>query len=320
MKQEATLVCDFCWRMCALTEGQYGQCAVRVRQGQNIVSTTYAKVEAIGIDPIEKKPLYHFYPGSRTFSFALHGCNITCSFCQNHILSQGPVSKERTVALLEPAQLLSLAQREGCHSVSYTYSEPLVWQDYMIDVAKLAHEQGMKNIMVTNGLFSSASLERIVPLMDAFNIDIKGNEQFYQEVCRGSQEPVLEAIERIASSAAHLEVTTMLIEDIHTPHDVEILSQNLVDRGVQIWHISRFFPRHAMAHYKPTSEAYLQEMLSLAKNSSIPYIYGGNTQSQRQTLCPSCHALLIRDGGHLVSSFSHGSCPTCSEKIYGVFS
>lgn len=315
-----SLVCDFCWRHCNLAEGQIGICKVRKHVQGKLVTTTYGQIEAMAVDPIEKKPLYHYYPGSNTFSFALFGCNFSCQFCQNYTLSQGEPTLSLASERVEPSKIVAMARSKGCHSISYTYSEPLVWQDYMLDVATLAKKAGMQNIMVTNGSFSKEALKRLLPVIDAFNVDLKGDEVFYGEVCKGQQQVVLDAIEAIAKTPAHLEVTTMLIESMHTSEDVRTLGRLLHERGVQVWHLSRFFPRHKMDYLKPTSEAYLTEMVDLARQSGISYVYSGNSKTERFTFCPSCHALLIDEQGRVDPVLEHGRCKRCSTAIYGVFS
>ncbi len=314
-----SLVCDFCWHHCNLSEGQRGICKVRKHVKGKLVTTTYGQIESMAVDPIEKKPLYHYYPGSSTFSFALFGCNLSCQFCQNYTLSQGEPTLSLASERVEPSKILSLARERGCHSISYTYSEPLVWQDYMLDVATLAKKAGMQNIMVTNGSFSKEALQRLLPVIDAFNVDLKGNETFYRNVCKGSEQVVLDAIEVIGKTKAHLEVTTMLIESMHTKEDVQALGKALHERGVQVWHLSRFFPRYKMAALAPTSEAYLSEMVALARQSGIPYIYSGNSEVGRNTFCPSCHALLIDEHNQISSTFEHGTCTHCGTSIFGVF-
>ncbi len=315
-----SLVCDFCWRHCNLAEGQSGVCSVRKHVQGKLVTTTYGQIEAMGVDPIEKKPLYHYYPGSKTFSFALFGCNIACEFCQNYLLSQGEPTLSLASERVEPSRVVAMAREKGCHSISYTYSEPLVWQDYMVDVATLAKKAGMQNIMVTNGSFSKEALARLLPIIDAFNIDIKGDEAFYKEVCKGNQQVVLDAIAAIAKSGAHLEVTSMLIESMHSKEDVETLGKLLYERGVQVWHLSRFFPRYKMAHLKATGEAYLAKMVALAEQSGIPFVYSGNSETERTTFCPSCHASLIDAHTKIDPSLEYGKCKRCGTSIYGVFS
>ena len=314
-----SLVCDFCWHHCSLSEGQSGVCKVRKNVQGKLVTTTYGQIEAMGVDPIEKKPLYHYYPGSKTFSFALFGCNLSCQFCQNYTLSQGEPTLSLASDRVEPSKIVALARERGCHSISYTYSEPLVWQDYMLDVALLAKKAGMQNIMVTNGSFSAEALQRLLPVIDAFNVDLKGDSVFYTKVCKGSAQAVLDAIAAIAKAPVHLEVTTMLIESMHTKEDVEALGKLLHERGVQVWHLSRFFPRYKMAALAPTSEAYLTEMVALARQSGIPYIYSGNSEVERTTFCPSCHALLIDEHNGMEALLDHGRCAHCGTSIFGVF-
>jgi len=319
MNDQVSLVCDFCWRHCHLAEGQRGICKVRKNVQGKLVTTIYGQIEAMAVDPMEKKPLYHYYPGSMTFSFALFGCNLECQFCQNYTLSQSEHTLSLAGERVEPGKIVALARAKGCHSISYTYSEPLVWQDYMFDVATLAKKAGMQNIMVTNGTFSKEALQRLLPVIDAFNIDIKGDEKFYKDVCKGQQQVVLDAIAVIAKTKAHLEVTTMLIESIHTKEDVQALGKLLQERDVQVWHLSRFFPRYKMTYLKSTSESYLSEMVQPAKQSGIPYIYSGNSEVERTTFCPSCHALLIDEHNQISSTFEHGTCTHCGTSIYGVF-
>jgi pyruvate formate lyase activating enzyme len=318
-------VCDFCWRHCSLENGMSGFCNVRKNQDGNLVTTGYGDVVAMAIDPIEKKPLFHYMPGSRTFSFALFGCNFTCGFCQNYLISQreyryhGQGSGYRH---LECSQIVDLAVGYGCPSISYTYSEPIVWQDCLAETAALAHSAGLKNIMVTNGSFSPESLRRLLPLVDAFNIDVKGDEQFYRSVCNGALQPVLDSIGTIVEEKIHLEVTTMVIEGMHTGQMIGQLGKALAERGVQVWHLSRFFPRYKFSMRNPTSEAFLSEMIGQAVASGIPYVYGGNSIREDVTYCPSCHAVLMGSHPPLEPSgiaIEKGHCKNCNAAVYGLF-
>ncbi|AEV30413.1 pyruvate-formate lyase-activating enzyme [Sphaerochaeta pleomorpha str. Grapes] len=321
--------CDFCWRHCSIANGKTGVCGVRKNQNGTIVTTGYGQVVSMAVDPVEKKPLYHFMPGSKTFSFALFGCNFTCSFCQNYPITQKEYISTTPIIgneILSPSQIVTLALDSGCPSVSYTYSEPIVWQDYMIETAALAKENGLKNIMVTNGSFSKEALERVVPLIDAFNIDVKGDRAFYNQVCQADLEPVLDSIAYVVKANAHLEVTTMVIEGMHTSKMIQELGKALKELNVQVWHLSRFFPRYKFSSRKPTSEEFLSEMIEEAKLSSIPYIYGGNSARSDVTYCPSCHTLLM--GSHSYegkntpgkyTSIKKGRCEHCGLPIYGLF-
>ena len=303
--------CDFCFRRCCLSEGQKGYCGARENIEGKIVSVNYGQLVSLALDPVEKKPLYHFLPHTKTLSVSESGCNYSCLFCQNWQISQKIVKEEET----SPSSLAAYCLRYGVPSVSYTYSEPLVWQDYMIRSAEEAKKKGVRNIMVTNGSFSCEALERIVPLIDAFNIDLKGDDEFYETVCKASLQPVLDGIEYIVSHGRHIEVTTMLIEGMHDEKMVMMLGSLLCERGVSVWHLSRFFPRYRMKDREETSEAFLSSMLTVAKESGIPYIYGGNTMIPALAVCPHCGRVLRDD----VSKMLPSVCPECGETVYGVF-
>lgn len=330
-----TLRCDFCFHKCLLHEQESGPCGVRKNIGGKISTLGYGQIVASGIDPIEKKPMYHFFPGSRTFSFALFGCNYTCGFCQNNRISQTdspywPASPGyRTLPVATPQQMFAMMEHSGTSIMSYTYSEPIVWQDYMFETAQLVHEAGKFNCMVTNGSFSPVSLERALNHIDAFNIDVKGDDQFYRHHCAGALGPVLDAVEAIASEQAKvLEVTTLLIEGIHTRHQVVELAAQLHRRGVQVWHLSRFFPQYHMADRPATSERFLAEMLQAAQDSGIPHVYSGNSGllSYSQTTCPSCHRILIKAHSYAGEAredvrklIKDGHCSYCGTTVYGRF-
>lgn len=303
--------CDFCFRRCCLSEGQKGYCGARQNIDGEIISVNYGQLVSLALDPVEKKPLYHFLPHTKTLSVSESGCNYSCLFCQNWEISQKIVKEEET----DPSSLAAYCLRYGVPSVSYTYSEPLVWQDYMIRSAEEAKKKGVRNIMVTNGSFSCEALERIVPLIDAFNIDLKGDDEFYETVCKASLQPVLDGIEYIVSHGRHIEVTTMLIEGMHDEKMVMMLGSILCERGVSVWHLSRFFPRYRMKDREETSEAFLSSMLSVAKESGIPYIYGGNTMIPAVAVCPHCGRVLRDDVSQMLPSV----CPGCGETVYGVF-
>jgi len=324
------LRCDFCWRMCTLSRGQKGVCGIRENRDGSLVTLGWGKVVASGLDPIEKKPLYHFHPGANTLSFALFGCNFRCQFCQNHEIAQQDGSgSPHNSAVTKPELMVRLLERTGSPIMSYTYSDPIVWQDYMLETAELVHGEGKLNCMVTNGSFSAPSLERVLPLMDAFNIDVKGDEDFYRNVCGGSLAPVLDSVAKIAAESSKVvEVTTLLIEGYHDERMLRFLAKELAAAGVKVWHLSRFFPHYHMRHLPPTSEAFLEKMLLIAQDSGIPYVYSGNSalSGWDRTVCPSCRKVLIRShsyGGEAALDVGHhiadGKCCNCGEAIYGRF-
>ena len=301
--------CDFCFRQCEIPPSGRGWCAVRVNRGGAIRSLQGHRLAALAIDPVEKKPLHHFLPGSLTLSLAQCGCSFDCDFCQNADIAKALVAGEEA----SPPSIVTLALEKDLPSISFTYTEPLVWQDYMIPVAEAAHEAGLRTVMVTNGAFSPASLERLLPLIDAYNIDLKGDEDFYRNVCHASMAPVLDAIGRIAAHGAHLEVTTMLIEGIHDDAMVRRLSGLLEEAGVKVWHLTRFFPRRRMARCQATGEECLDRLYAVASEGNIPHIYKGNTMYPVPMRCPSCGKVLER------MAFD-GRCPECGASIYGLWS
>lgn len=307
--------CDFCYRECSLGEGQRGVCHIRVNRGGTIVTENYGEVVALALDPIEKKPLYHFRPGSCTLSAALFGCNLSCSFCQNYSISQKEFHQQRPNRYISPEVFIQQAVERNV-SVSFTYSEPIVWQDYLLDCARMAKDEAIPTILVSNGTFSKASLTRILPFIDAYSIDLKGDESFYRHYCNGSAKPVIAGLEALAKTSATVEVTTLLIEGEHTLSDVKELGTILADLGIRVWHLSRYHPAYKL-DLPPTGESFLQEALAAAKELKIPHIYGGNSRQDQDTYCPECGALLIKRFPHQTKVFlKEGKC-TCSHQLYG---
>ena len=204
--------CELCPRHCVIPEGGHGYCAVRRNDGGELFSVAYGHPVSLAIDPIEKKPLACFMPGSRTFSFGTFGCNLGCSFCQNDSLSRGSYSEDDLQTWIPPEQIVELAQEHHCPSISYTYNEPTVFAEYVCDIARLAHAAGLKNVLVSNGYIANAPADELYPLMDAANIDMKGfSEAFYGQMCQASLAPVLRTLEKLRRLGVHLEVTTLVI-------------------------------------------------------------------------------------------------------------
>lgn len=231
--------CDFCFRRCDIKEGKAGFCGQRTASKGHVSSLNENMLCAVSIDPVEKKPLYHFLPNSMTFSVAKTGCSFDCDFCQNWQIAREWKGVRQVCVLPEDAAAQALSA--GCPSISFTYTEPLVWQDYMLETAGKAAAAGLRTIMVSNGAFSSCSAQRVIPEIDAFNIDLKGDEYFYRKYCHGEYGPVIDGIREIVRCGRHLEVTTMVIEDIHTKEMIASLGRVLADAGVRVWHLTRFF-------------------------------------------------------------------------------
>ena len=248
--------CQTCHHRCKIAKGKYGICGVRENQNSKLYLLVWGKAIAANVDPIEKKPFYHFLPGSKSFSVATVGCNFRCSWCQNWQISQA--SKDPNIGHkleiigedLSPAEIVSQAQKTGCQSISYTYTEPTIFLEYALDAMKLAHKNGLKNCWVSNGYFSRQTLELIAPYLDAINIDLKGfNEKNYLKYCGAKLEPILENIKRVHDKKIHLEITTLIIPGINDSNkELKQIAEFItsVDKKIP-WHISRFFPAFKMA-------------------------------------------------------------------------
>lgn len=307
--------CDFCAFGCAITPGKAGHCGVRANRDGTIVTDSWSQAVALAVDPVEKKPLYHVMPGSMTLSVALFGCNLRCRFCQNSTISQIENRGRVNSFTLHPAALADRMEELGLDSVSFTYSEPTVWQDWMVEAARAVKQRGGRCFMVTNGSFTAAARQRFTGLIDAYNIDVKGDEGFYREYCGGSLEPVLENVRALCrQDGVAVEVCTLLIEGVHTIDMVLGLGEALHQAGLQVWHLSRFFPAWKMLDTPPTSEAFLESALAaVAEHRFIPFRYGGNSNRAQDTRCPACGQVLIaRDRGRQGRLRApEGRCPQC---------
>ncbi len=319
------VVCEFCAHCCRIPEGGVGRCGVRENRRGKIVTKNYGEVVALAVDPIEKKPLYHFMPGSEALSVALTGCNFTCKFCQNYSLSQPEFFSSIRTRRIMPEELEQRMMEINCPVLAYTYGEPTIWRDYMLDVASLVKQNKRKNVMISNGYFSEETLEIILNYIDAFNIDLKGGDRFYRKMCGAKMEPVLSSISKIsADKRVCLEVTTLLIEKVHTVDEIMWLAEELEKREVKVWHLSRFFPHYKMCDLSATTEAFLHQVIERIKaNFNIPHLYAGNSGEEKynQTICPDCGKVLISRNGWQANSVSlnDGHC-VCGHKLYGCFS
>ncbi len=320
-----TRSCDFCEHRCSLPPGGRGRCGIRENRDGTIVTVNYGELVSLAVDPIEKKPLYHFLPSTGTLSLALHGCNFSCSFCQNSTISQKEFFDRRDTEAVTPADIVAAARKHRCESVSFTYSEPTVWQDYMLDTARLVKAAGLRTVMVTNGYFTDEALSRILPLIDAFNIDLKGDDDFYRTQCGAALAPVLRNIARIAADPdTVLEVTTLVIEGIHTADGIVALGKALAERGVEVWHLSRYHPSYRMK-LRATTESFIAAIYDRVRTETlIPYTYVGNSAltDGNDTRCAACELLLITRKGFGIQDdlLVDGHCPSCRRPVYGLFS
>jgi pyruvate formate lyase activating enzyme len=310
-----TIRCTLCPNQCTIAEGKRGRCLGRVNHGGRLVAASYGEVVSLAVDPIEKKPLYHFLPGSRILSVATYGCNLLCPFCQNADISQR-VAESRTVS---PEELLVLAKRAGTPSVAYTYNEPLVWYEYVSDAGRLMREGGIRNVLVTNGMINPGPLEELLPLVDAMNIDLKSiRPEFYSDYVKGNLDAVLGTIRR-ARQACHIELTNLLIPGRNdSEEEIRELTGFAAGLGPEtVLHFSRYYPRHR-ASEPATPPAVLRRAAAIAREK-LHYVYLGNVAAEpadRDTFCPQCRNLLVDRSGYsgVVTGVSRGRCSKCGRK------
>jgi pyruvate formate lyase activating enzyme len=312
--------CHLCPNNCIILHGQRGRCRVRENQAGKLYSLVYGMPCTAAVDPIEKKPLFHFLPGTRTYSIATPGCNLHCKFCQNWQISQrGP--DEVPCFKMDPEEVVANALKNKCKSISYTYVEPAIFYEYVLDTAKLARKAGLKNIMVTNGYINQKPLKQLYKYIDAANVDLKGfTEEFYRDVCAGHLKPVLDAIKTMHKMGVWVELTTLIIPTMKK--QCGWIKKELGPR-VPL-HISRFFPYYKMAHLSPTPPETLSSAYKTAKESGLKYIYVGNIQLEgtEDTLCPKCGKKIISRSSYFSVSSNKakdGRCGYCKAKVDGVF-
>ncbi|NDV27868.1 AmmeMemoRadiSam system radical SAM enzyme [Desulfovibrio sp. JC010] len=326
--KDGKVQCRLCSHFCIIDENAHGNCGVRQNVDGKLLTRTYELVAALNVDPVEKKPLYHFLPGTSTFSLGTQGCNFGCTFCQNASLSQHPkTGREITGQKVTPEILVEAAVAHKCNSISYTYSEPTVFFELMQDTARLAHAKGLKNIMVSNGFQSPECIEELTGLIDAANIDLKAfNETFYTDICGGRLNPVLDNLRQMKKNGWWVEVTTLLIPGKNdSPDELKQLAAFIASElGPEVpWHISRFHPDYKMQDCPVTSMEALQLARKAGTAAGLEYVYIGNVpgNDNSSTFCPDCHKeLLQRFGFEMTNAGLHdGMCKYCGCKINGVF-
>lgn len=317
--------CDLCPRVCALEEGKIGACGARICRNGTVGEVRHGYYSAMHVDPIEKKPLYHFYPGTTAFSLGGFGCNLMCRGCQNYGISR--VSACEGDGIEKSArEVVAMAKEARADSVAYTYNEPIVWWETMDEVACAAHESGLKNVMVTAGYVSRAMHDRVFEHMDAVNIDLKGfREAFYREWAQGHLNPVLDTLTYLRDRRdLWTEVTTLIIPGVND--DVDSLCREFewlyaMFGGEVVLHLSAFFPRYRAMDIESTSEDTLEMARKLAKEAGLRYVYLGNVMSPNDTHCSGCGLKLISRMGYRVEvqNMRGGKCLRCGEVLKGVF-
>lgn len=318
--------CHLCAHECRIGEGRKGICHVRENRGGTLYTLVYGRTITQHVDPVEKKPLQHFYPGSRAYSIATVGCNFRCQWCQNADISQSPAENQFSRGTkASPEAIVSAAEQTGCRSIAYTYTEPTIFFEYACDTARLARERGIANIYVTNGFMTEEMLETFHPCLDAANVDLKAfREETYRDHVGASLAPVLDSMRKMKELGIWLEVTTLIIPGINDDEEeirdaARFVSQEL---GVETpWHISRFYPSYQMKDRAPTTVATLRKAQQIGAEEGLRYIYLGNIPGESNTVCHECGKILIRRAGHqtVENHVAQGQvCPDCGTSVAGV--
>ena len=322
--------CTACERWCALQPGEVGKCNVRMNQDGQLVSLVYGRAVAVHVDPVEKKPLFHFLPSQQAFSIGTLGCNFQCPFCQNWQISQpGELARNpaRLGQHLPPAEIVAICRARGIPMIAYTYNEPTVFFEYTYDTAKLAVEEGIRNLYVSNGFLTLEAIDALAPYLHAINIDLKAfSEQFYRETCHGRLKPVLRNIQYIAQETdTWVEVTTLIVPGMNDSEgELEEIAQFLAAVSPDIpWHISAFHPDYKVRDRPATPRATLERAYDIGQEAGLRYIYVGNLMDAERsgTYCPQCGKMLIQRMWYQVQPLwaEPGICPACGTSIAGVW-
>lgn len=317
--------CHLCPHRCKIQNGKRGICGVRENIDGTLYSLVYNLACSCHIDPIEKKPFFHFFPGSTSLSIATVGCNFSCKFCQNWEISQAPKKNQIFGEPLPPSKIVKMAKENGCKSISYTYTEPTIFFEYSYDIAPLAKEEGLYNNFVTNGYISKEALKMIAPYLDACNVDLKGDDNFYKTLCSAKAEPVLESIRLMKELNIWVEITTLIIPEKNTSFEIlSNIAKFIKEIGEETpWHISRFYPHYKMLDIPPTPLSFIENAREIGENEGIKYVYCGNIPGDpgENTYCPRCKkAIIKRFGFSLIENvIKDGACPYCKEKIDGIW-
>jgi len=315
--------CDLCNHRCVISDGKRGLCGVRENKSGILYSLVYGKVVASHIDPIEKKPLFHYLPGSYSFSISTVGCNFRCSHCQNSDISQMPVDQNRIIGQdVSPEQIVNLAEKNDCESISYTYTEPTVFMEYAVDIAKLAKEKGIKNVFVTNGYMTEEVLKDVYPYMDAANVDLKGfTEEHYKNICGARLKPVLNSIILMKQLGVWVEITTLIIPTVNDSEEkLRELAEFILSVGAEIpWHVSRFHPTYKMTNIPSTPIKTVVKARQIGLDVGLKYVYTGNIPGDEgeNTYCYNCGKIIIQRYGYNIGNINvkDSKCLFCNADL-----
>ena len=320
--------CNLCNHRCVIKNGKRGICGVRENRQGELETLVYGRLIAQHVDPIEKKPLFHVFPGTLSYSVATVGCNFKCRFCQNADIAQLPADRNGMIAgdFFSPDDVVQEAIRAGCRSISYTYTEPTVFFEFAYDTAKLAHDKGLLNVFVTNGYMTSEALHMIHPYLDAANVDLKAfNDDFYKKQCRAKRRHVMESLRQMRSLGIFLEVTTLLIPGLNDDEEelaglAAFISEDLGPETP--WHISRFHPTYRLTDRPATPVKSIHQARQIGVDAGLRYVYCGNVPGDEgeNTVCHVCKTALIERWGFRISKnvVQDGTCPECGASVDGL--
>ncbi len=325
--EDGRIHCFLCAHHCKIAADGFGFCGMRQNTGGELFTYAYGKVIASHVDPIEKKPLYHFLPGSYAYSIATIGCNFRCPFCQNWEISQLSVRDDGMEGNeLTPGDVVREAMRNDCRSISYTYTEPTIFFEYAYDTARIAREHGLYNSFVTNGYMTKEAIEKISPYLDAANVDLKFfKDESYRKICKGTLQPVLDSIRNMKEAGIWVEVTTLIVPgENDSEEELRGIAGFLASIGNEIpWHISRFHPDYKYTDSSPTPVDTMERAMEIGREEGLKHIYLGNILTGGETFCPGCGKALIERGGYtaVVSGdlTEDGKCRKCGTNIEGVW-
>ena len=326
--KESTVICDLCSHNCHIKDKKRGICGVRENNGGTLYSMVYGKLISENSDPIEKKPMFHLLPATRSFSISTVGCNFQCLHCQNYQISQYPRMHDWEIPgqLRAPEDVVEGALRSGCRSISYTYVEPTIFYEFAYDCAVLAREKNLKNVFVSNGYMSAEVTRHLAPVLDGINIDVKAfTEKFYKEVCKARLQPVLDNVRLMHELGVWVEVTTLIIPGWNDSEDeLRAIARFIKEIDPAIpWHVTAFYPTFRMTDRDPTPVSSLRMARKIGIEEGLRFVYEGNVPGEggENTYCPSCQEDLISRFGFSIrkNNLSHGCCSKCGEVIEGVW-
>lgn len=319
--------CQLCPHFCTLKNGERGKCGVRENKKGRLFSLVYGKPCSLALDPIEKKPFYHFMPGQQALSIATFGCNLKCKHCQNWKISQANPD-ESMAREISPEEVIKIAKEKNIKIISYTYTEPTIFYEYMLDIAKLAKKAGIKNTIVSNGFINPLPLKKLCRYIGGANIDLKSiSDKFYKEVCEARVSPVLETLKILKKEKVWTEITNLIIPTLNDSEKdikelVKWVKENLGKEAVL--HFTAFYPTYKLSHLPPTPIETLKKARKIALQEGLKYVYTGNVQDEEgdSTFCPKCEKTLVKRRllSIIENNLKKGRCSRCNEKVDGVWS